>query len=293
MKTKLKKSGFTIVEIALFLALSGFLMIGLILSANASISRQRYTDSVNNFADFLKGAYTDVLNVSNYSTDSSSNFNGGRSTTAIYGKFIVFGETPAADESEATIYSYDVVGTAVSSSEASSLMNKYATVREMMASSEINAAIIDNSNCKTVGSCANSFYKMESYTMPWDARAEQGTNASDGQILKAAVLIVRSPVTGTIRTYTYAGDVFAFHSSLGPTGYASRNKFKEFISDSSKLKEQVLDICVDSDDNANSNRRDVRILERASNSSGVFLAEMDTAFNATSAPEGSVCFGRG
>ena len=93
MKTR-NRSGFTIMEVSLFLALSGFLMVGLIASANMSVNRQRYSDSVNSVSDFLRGIYTDVLNVSNDKTPSSM-LNGedaGRTTTAIYGKLLIFGE---------------------------------------------------------------------------------------------------------------------------------------------------------------------------------------------------------
>ena len=68
MKKHIIKHGFTIVEVSLFLALSGFLMVGLILGANISIARQRYNDSVNSFADFIRGAYADTLNVANENT---------------------------------------------------------------------------------------------------------------------------------------------------------------------------------------------------------------------------------
>ncbi|MBR2586879.1 prepilin-type N-terminal cleavage/methylation domain-containing protein [Candidatus Saccharibacteria bacterium] len=275
-----RQKGFTIIEVSLFLALSSFLMIGLIVGTNMSVSRQRYNDSINNFADYLRGAYSDVLNVSNYSTDSSDNFNGGRSTTAVYGKFIVFGEaeTAGSTNSGTTVYSYDVVGNAISSSIASGLTGN--TILDMLQSNTIKAAIIDNTDCQSASACNNSFYRMESYNIPWEGRAE----SSSGALARAAVLIVRSPITGTIRTYTFSTDsgseLPSFHLSLGVA--SARDNFRTFLS---RMSQNDLDLCIDSDDNQNTNRRDVRVIGRASNSTGVFLVEMDG--------NDSKCTGRG
>lgn len=57
--------GFTIIEAMLFLAISGFLAIALLVGAGGAIQRQQYRDSVQSFADFLKGEYDRVINVEN------------------------------------------------------------------------------------------------------------------------------------------------------------------------------------------------------------------------------------
>ena len=268
MKKHLMKCGFTIVEVSLFLALSGFLMVGLILGANISIARQRYNDSVNNFTDFIRNAYADTLNVSN-SIDQS-----GRTQTAVYGKFITFGEPDAGS----TIYAYDIVGKAISSSAATS-----ATVLEML-KSELAANIIKSDCASAV--CANSFYNMRSYIIPWDGELQNPNNA-DGSMNKTlfsgAVMVVRSPTTGGIRTYVYRGTTPNFHISPDLQTNAA-NVFKTFLNTAGAFREEQLDLCLDSPDNNLGNRRDFRILARANNSTGVSVIGLNA--------DDSLCLGR-
>ena len=48
---KHKRKGFTLIEIVLFLAITGLLFVGIIVGTNNSIGQQRFTDSVQNFAE--------------------------------------------------------------------------------------------------------------------------------------------------------------------------------------------------------------------------------------------------
>lgn len=64
--------GFTIIEVMIFLAISGLLVIGLLAGTSASISRQRYNDSVQDIADFLRAEYSSVINPEIYSRDGAS-----------------------------------------------------------------------------------------------------------------------------------------------------------------------------------------------------------------------------
>ncbi|MBQ1528594.1 hypothetical protein IIZ77_03035 [Candidatus Saccharibacteria bacterium] len=270
MKKFNQKRGFTIIEVSLFLALSGFLMVGLILGANISISRQRYNDSVNNFTDFIRGAYTDTLNVSNYNDQS------GRTKTAIYGKFITFGEPDAGK----TVYAYDVVGKAISSSAATS-----STVLVML-KNEINANIIQSESSGGT-TYVNSFYRITPYTIPWDGEL-QNPNNTDGSVnstlFSGAVLVVRSPTTGGIRTYVYSGtNLPNFHKASDLTNSNASNLFKNFLNQN-LLHEGQLDLCLDSPDNNLGNRRNFRILERANNSTGVTVVGLND--------ESSKCLGR-
>lgn len=300
---KKSKFGFTLIEVTLFLALSSFLMVGLIIGANNSISRQRYNDSVNSFADFLRGVYSDVLNVSNDNAtvvDGVDEFNGGRSSTAVYGKLVTFGEFDAISSPTAptrSIYVYDVVGKAVNSASVSS-SNVLDIMKNSVADGGIAASIFRQENCTVASSCHNYFYRMNSYSIPWEANLEtmNSVNCESDDIacrFKGAMLVVRSPVTGSIRTYVYSGDVLDLHNYGDNGPYASTtnapNRFKTLLS---SMAENDLDMCLDSDDNRNGNRRDIRILKGANNSSGVFLAELDSRYNANDNPNGSKCLGR-
>lgn len=272
MKILHQKSGFTIIEVSLFLALSGLLMIGLIVGANASISRQRYNDSVNSIGDYLRNVYADAINVSNDKNvlpDSATYTGPGRSTTAIYGKLITFGEPDASGHPASTIYSYDIVGNAISSADAPTQ-----SILSMLKSSPINANIV-STTCS--GVCTNTFYRMTSYQIPWEAKAQKpniGNSPGNptSELFTGAILVVRSPTTGGLHTYVYTGTV-DFHSIADGSSNGA-NTFSTFLNTKS-FTENQLDFCVDSDDNSYSNRRNIRILSHANNSTGVLLVGLD------------------
>ena len=273
-----KNLGFTIIEVALFLALSSFLMIGIIFGANASISRQRYNDSVNSFADYIRGVYTDVLNVSNDKDPQNADEEAGRTATAIYGKLISFGECEddaGSNCSNNTIYVYDIVGTAVSSAAVKG-GRTIDMLKEKVKEGGVEANIFNK-----------KFYRMVSYNVPWGGVAGEAT--ANGKRYRGAVLVVRSPSTGSIRTYTYtylASDANKYNFHIQTSGARAYDNFLELMGN---VSESELTICIDSDDNTYNNRRGVIISARASNSSNIKIAEMDFAEEGESTPR---CTGR-
>ncbi|MBQ7802607.1 type II secretion system protein [Candidatus Saccharibacteria bacterium] len=303
----MKKSprGFTLLEVSLFLALSGFLMVGLIVGANISVSRQRYNDSVNSLGDFFRGVYSDVLNVSNDRTPSSEldGEDAGRTKTAIYGKLIIFGEQIDTGASGRPVYSekifsYDVVGNAVTSSTISA-------TNTLEALRLVNADIIYNSTPETPASPTYVAFRSKSTTIPWEATMEN----FDGSQYRRMILIVRSPTSGTIHTYISSetnadGTPFSIPQvqfNLENNNRALVNVFPTLLgtyggtsNTPSIFVERQIDICVDSDDLPNSdNRRNVRVNAFAANSSAVELVEQDSLYDATTNPKGSRCGGKG
>ena len=57
--------GFTIIEVMLFLAVSGVLAAGILATVGGTIGAQRYRDAVDSFADFIQGQYDKAVNVQN------------------------------------------------------------------------------------------------------------------------------------------------------------------------------------------------------------------------------------
>lgn len=260
------EKAFTLVEVSLFLALSGFLMIGLIVGANVSISRQRYNDTVNSFAEFLRGTYSDVLNVSNDKIPSSKEDgeDAGRTGKAVYGKLVVFGD-PGTNAH--TVYSYDVIGDAVNSSELTS-----SSVLENL--QELNANVLDYSSTEH----RNTFFKETSFILPWDGDLERG----DGSLLHEALLIVRSPSSGSVSTFS----VTFGPSATGPISFraaaASTTNKTYLFSDLIRVYlsgDRTVSFCVDSPDNNYDKRRLVRINKNASNSSYVEVVGLDSDEN--------------
>lgn len=227
--------GFTIIEVSLFLALSGILMVGLIASANSSISRQRYNDSVNDVADYFRGVYSGAINVSNNSSGDK-----GFSNEAVYGKLIIL----SPDTSNySKIDTYTIVGGAVSSANIPP-----GNIISVLSSSSVHANIRNSSS--------GNFYEQESHIFPWGTTLE---NTSGNTAATGAILILRSPTSGTIYTY--------YNSTV------NLNNFPAMLSSSSNTGD--INICIDSPDNNYGRRRNLRIRANASGSSGVELVAQD------------------
>lgn len=62
--------GFTIIETMLFLAITGMLIIGVMIGVGASIDRQRYKDAVASFKDLIQSQYADLGSVMNDRTNT-------------------------------------------------------------------------------------------------------------------------------------------------------------------------------------------------------------------------------
>lgn len=57
--------GFTIIEVVLFLAITGLMMAGILAAVGAGVNGKRYTEAVDSFQDFLISQYDQTDNVAN------------------------------------------------------------------------------------------------------------------------------------------------------------------------------------------------------------------------------------
>jgi type II secretory pathway pseudopilin PulG len=57
--------GFTVIEVMLFLAVTGALAVGILVGAGVSIGQQRYRDSVNSLKSTIQDRYNQTTNVVN------------------------------------------------------------------------------------------------------------------------------------------------------------------------------------------------------------------------------------
>ncbi|OYX39814.1 hypothetical protein B7Z00_00105 [Candidatus Saccharibacteria bacterium 32-50-10] len=62
---QIKKPGFTIIEVMLFVAISGLMVVGLMIGTGTAIQRQEYRDAVQSYANFLRDQYSGVISVEN------------------------------------------------------------------------------------------------------------------------------------------------------------------------------------------------------------------------------------
>lgn len=283
------RGGFTIIEVVLFVAISGFLIIGLMVGTSATVARQRYNDSVQDLAEFFRREYSAVVNPENGRTDpvdskiclnengSSSvagteddieGANRGRSGCLIYGRLITIGEV---DDSQ-RIYSYDVIGRELGNYDATALKDalKLAAINVLVRSDPLNP---------TASGCAYKPVGAYQYTPQWLAQVEKTANSDR---LKASILIVRSPVNGSVHTLIYNGTAIKVQDSIDTsctTDSADSLLNAETIAKFTTTED--LDLCVGSDDIllGGGFRRSVRIGHNGHNSSAIVIVDQDSEEN--------------
>ncbi len=257
------RSGFTLIEVSLFLAVTGLLFLGVTIGVQNSISQQRYNDAVQSFAEFLRNIYSEVTNVQHEGT--------GKTNRAVYGKMITFGETcnlmgesvvggtcsnSILTGDQNTIYEYNVVGNA----------EETGTGGTLGLLQQLKAGVVEeikNNNGTTEYALAGI---VEDYTPKWQAQIER----KDGGPFIGTVLIVRNPVSGIVSTF-YSSSVV--HVNVNRQN-ATEIKWQElgFTSNSN------IDFCVNQNAGATGGfRRDVRIQQGARNASGVVVETDDVS----------------
>lgn len=250
---RITRRGFTLIEVALFLAVTGALFVGIIMGVQNSMYQQRYNDSVQNFAEFLRSIYSQVSNPQNSIGD-------GRSNKAIYGKLVVFGETYDFNggSSEGGIYSYDVVGD-VKGTFSGDLLDQMRS---------LNFSVMDDN-----GQFAGN---IEEYKPRWEASIQQADKDSFNDF-EGAILVVRHPQSGTIFTLVYDSGTIDINTNDINT---SRDQaFKQAINDTDFHAGQI-DFCINPNGNQPSDsRRNIRIISNARNASGVEVIDMNSDEN--------------
>ncbi|NTW62090.1 hypothetical protein HGB25_01610 [Candidatus Saccharibacteria bacterium] len=178
---KLKSvAGFTIIETMLFLGISGALAMIIIVGTSTSINTQRYRDSVSSLRAFFQQQYSDVANVNNGTTGNScpgdSASGRGQSNCVILGRFIV-------SKDSGSITSKTITGKDPGSSPTDDLdaFEKYGI--------QVSASIPENT-----------------YTIEWGSTMKQENTTSDSRF---SILILRSPLTGVIRTFIDGNSVIS------------------------------------------------------------------------------------
>lgn len=248
-----KKLGFTMIEVAIFLVITGALFVGIAVGTQNSIFQQRYNDAVQNFAEFLRSAYSQTMNV-----ESEGD---GRSKQAIYGKLVTFGEKyDLAGElnDNDSVFSYNVIG---------SIDEEGLSGNILVALNRLNANVVTGENglFRPVG-------YAEDYNLRW-ASAIQQKGSKDNFV--GALLIVRHPSSGTVYTFAKEGETVEVNKAIKEAkinGATALNPLKAYLNGESTggFKAMQMDFCVNPNGKGEGGlRRDVRIVKNARNGSGV------------------------
>ena len=263
---KRRKEGFTIVEMALFLAITGLLFVGIIAGTYGAIKRQRYNDSVQSFANLWRDIYSEVSNTQNY---------GGYGNTeeAIYGKLVVFGENKDLSGKPLEgylrqVFIYDVIA------DASSDAGTGDTI-EMLSKMKINVLYYETSTKRAyVAGLARS------YAPTWGGVVQNTGKDNSNNQFRGSVLVVRHPGSGAISTFYYSGviDVNSFLDG----GQKNELSVKKILEDKiGEFKQEKITFCINSDDiGMNTSHRQGIVIEKGAHSSaGVSTLSFDNIKN--------------
>ena len=185
------KSGFTIIETMLFLAVTGVLVVAILAGTGSSINIQRYRDSVSTLKSVFEQQYSDVSTVRN--------------------------EVRAADVSCTANAVIDTSGTTLPRGQSDCVvLGRYMTIND----TAITQSIVVGNNPIAAPSYATDIKELQDYKLSllttstetsqleWGARIAWPASGSGAKAptmpRQIALLILRSPTSGL--TYTFSGD---------------------------------------------------------------------------------------
>lgn len=181
-----RQSGFTVIEVMLFLGISGMLFLIALLGTGATIRSVRFTDSGRSLEAYVQKQYDDIVNGLNQRDSNITCTNGtvdtttpqtvGTSNCFFMGKLLVF------RQGNSTVTSYNVVGTAPAGVD-------YSQSDESLVIAFKPQALTQTS--------------VSTYNLPWQAYASGFKRLSDN-VATNGLLLVRSPKSTRILSYTVA-----------------------------------------------------------------------------------------
>lgn len=277
---KRERKGFTLIEVALFLAITGVLFVGIVIGTGNSLYQQRFTDAVQSYTEFLRGIYSEVSNPQSVGE--------GRSERAIYGKLISFGQKydlNGEENNEYTqkIFVYDVVGNVKTDSPSGKVV-------EMLEDLEANV-VVEVKRADGTTELVEPAGIVETYVPRWDATIE--TTALNYIPFTGSILVVRHPRSGTINTLVYQGDdgIIQVNEVIRNAnisyktggGYDVSGLLLDKIKVQNGFKVADVDFCVDMEGIERAGietavqreRRDIRLVANARNASGIELIDLN------------------
>jgi type II secretory pathway pseudopilin PulG len=181
-----RQSGFTIIEVTIFLALTSMLFLIAFFGTGVFVQQSRFSDGMRRLESYLQSQYEEVVSGVNPRDSTVTCASGtsnvvpgasspGTTSCVLLGKLIVF--TGGSD----TVESYYVVGM---NSQAYLTTDPVTTIITSLA-----PRAADNTNVST-------------FESPWGIRFVQGKRASSGGPMNA-IAFLRSPVSSQVVTYVY------------------------------------------------------------------------------------------
>lgn len=244
--SSVRDTGFTLIETMLFLAITGLMVAGMLAGSWVSINSQRYRDAITSLQSELQNQYSQVQNSANdigsdFTCNSQAQVSAGttqrgQSNCYILGRYIY--STDGSAIHETTVIGY------VSSADEAKLNSTVADYTALTSYYTLNTL----SNSSGVVS-----YGTSDYTPQWGATVKSFTLGNSYNTF--SLLIVRSPTSGTIRTFVDT------QHALDP----SPANLKSMIKQSFVVP---LNLCVDGGNNYGP-LTDIQIVANAANANGI------------------------
>ncbi|MCA9341100.1 hypothetical protein KC952_01055 [Candidatus Saccharibacteria bacterium] len=235
-------SGFTVIEVVLFLVVSSALTVAIFSTITMSINEQKYRDTLTGVQSKISSQFNQTTHVVN-SRDNNSGVACGSTTNRGASNCIVIGRLVEVHEDSITTSS--LIATPVDDG----------VVVDGIPNQVANSSTADDPTTvedyfKLYNITSDKDSSADTYQLPWEADIE---GIGDGQ--KLMIMILRSPETGQI--YTYSKQV-----SDGDTTYRS------IIEDTNTVERTI---CIPRDGLGSSKSLGIKLRAKASNAGSVEL----------------------
>lgn len=202
-------AGFTIIETMLFLAVSALLIFAMLAGTGASLNIQRYRDSVETFKSVLQQQYADLTSVVN-SRDNSWGCSstampsqGGATEKRGQSDCMIMGKYVRVENSDMQIYT--VIGYAHGTAPQT---NDVETLRTNYTLNVSNAEKVERG------------LEWGTY-ISWPKTINGTPNANPLSPRKFGMLVIRSPESGQIYTFTASDNGVPNAGSIGPSTFTN------------------------------------------------------------------------
>lgn len=199
-------SGFTVIEVMLFLAVTGMLMVAILVGSGVAIGQQRYRDSVGSLQSYIQEQFSLASNVSNardqgWTCDSSGNVTTvnpsigvprGTSDCVIMGRFVTVDST-GTQVTTSNVIGYRAPNAVTQSSDIGEITTNY-----KLSISPIN---------------------QDSQPVSWGAQVVKPKTTTPQPL---SILILRSPLSGSILTFVESGIQSNLGSMVAATNMATQ-----------------------------------------------------------------------
>ena len=232
------KNGFTIIETMLFLGITGLLIVGVLVGTGASISIQRYRDSVTSLQSLLQQQFSDVSNVNNGRNSDWTCDSNGAITQQLVGSGISRGQSDCA-----------LLGRLITTTNTSHSL----LIRDVVGYMPSGLASVQNDlDALKQYNIQVSPVLSATYNVEWDSSLiKPGGNIP----AVFSILILQSPLSGIVRTF------------IDPSVVVSDNNIASLIKQQALVESAK--ICVDPNGIFNGNKMAVIVTAGASSASGV------------------------